>query len=33
MSNAADLTRLEKLTALIRHYILTATTNAGSGQP
>ena len=33
MSNAADLTRLEKLTALIRHYILTATTNAGSGHP
>jgi transketolase len=33
MSNAIDFTRLEKLTALMRHYILTATTNAGSGHP
>ncbi|MEJ2092039.1 MAG: transketolase [Syntrophobacterales bacterium] len=33
MSNTTDLTRLEKLATLIRHYILTATTNAGSGHP
>jgi transketolase len=33
MSTAADLSRIEKLAALIRHYILTATTNAGSGHP
>jgi transketolase len=33
MSPAADLTRLEQLSALIRHYILTATTAAGSGHP
>lgn len=33
MSHPADLARLEKLTALIRHYILTATTAAGSGHP
>jgi len=33
MSNPTDLTRLEKLTALIRHYILTASTAAGSGHP
>jgi transketolase len=33
MSTSADLTRIEKLAALIRHYILTATTNAGSGHP
>jgi transketolase len=33
MSNATDFARLEKLTALMRHYILTATTNAGSGHP
>ncbi len=33
MSNSADLTRLAKLAALMRHYILTATTAAGSGHP
>ena len=33
MSNPTDLTRLEKLTGLIRHYILTASTAAGSGHP
>ena len=33
MTNPADLTRLEKLTGLIRHYILTSTTAAGSGHP
>ena len=33
MSTSADLTWIEKLAALIRHYILTATTNAGSGHP
>jgi transketolase len=33
MSNNIDLARLEKLTALMRHYILTATTTAGSGHP
>ncbi|MFZ2087574.1 MAG: transketolase, partial [Desulfobaccales bacterium] len=33
MSNPADVTRLAQLAALIRHYILTATTNAGSGHP
>ena len=33
MSNTADLTRLEKLAALIRHYILASTTAAGSGHP
>ena len=33
MTNRADLTRLEKLTGLIRHYILTSTTAAGSGHP
>jgi transketolase len=33
MWNPTDLTRLEKLAALIRHYILTATTAAGSGHP
>jgi transketolase len=33
MSNATDFARLEKLTALMRHYILTATTTAGSGHP
>lgn len=33
MSKTADLTRLEKLAALIRHYILSATTAAGSGHP
>ncbi len=33
MSTSADLTRMEQLAALIRHYILTATTTAGSGHP
>jgi transketolase len=33
MSNTTDFARLEKLTAMMRHYILTATTNAGSGHP
>ncbi len=33
MSNTTDLTRLEKLTGLIRHYILTSSTTAGSGHP
>ena len=33
MTNPADLTRLEKITGLIRHYILTSTTAAGSGHP
>jgi transketolase len=33
MSNPADLPLLKKLAALIRHYILTATTAAGSGHP
>jgi transketolase len=33
MSTPPDFTRLEKLTALMRHFILTATTNAGSGHP
>jgi transketolase len=33
MSNATDFARLEELTALMRHYILTATTAAGSGHP
>jgi transketolase len=33
MSTPTALARLEKLAALIRHYILTATTAAGSGHP
>ncbi len=33
MSNATDLARMKKLTAMMRHYILTATTAAGSGHP
>jgi transketolase len=33
MSNPTDFTRLEKIAALIRHYIVTATTAAGSGHP
>jgi transketolase len=33
MPNTTDFARLEKLTAMMRHYILTATTNAGSGHP
>jgi len=33
MSTPTDFPRLEKLSALIRHYILTSTTNAGSGHP
>jgi transketolase len=33
MSNTADPARLARLAALIRHYILTATTTAGSGHP
>lgn len=33
MSPASDLTQLEKIAALLRHYILTAPTAAGSGHP
>ncbi len=33
MSTPADLTRMKKLAALIRYYILTATTTASSGHP
>jgi len=33
MATPTDFSRLAKLGALIRHYILTATTNAGSGHP
>ena len=33
MVSPADLARLEKLAALVRYYILTATTQAGSGHP
>jgi transketolase len=33
MSAPADLSHLEKLAGLIRHYIITATTLAGSGHP
>ena len=33
MMTASDITLLEKLAKLIRYYILTMTTNAGSGHP